>query len=83
MTNTISHRGYVGEVSIDIEDDCLYAKLINAPGVYFTCEGETINELVKTFSSWIDDYVEGFSKVEIKVVEPVVLTATYIQSYFY
>lgn len=77
MTNTISHRGYVGEVSIDVEDNCLYAKLINAPGVYFTCEGETVSELVNAFSSWIDDYVEGFGEANLKIVEPVVLaTAT-------
>lgn len=74
MTNTISHRGYIGEVSIDIEDDCLYAKLINAPGVYFICEGKTVSELVKAFSSWIDDYIEGFSEAGLKVVKPVVMT---------
>ncbi|MEO0644821.1 MAG: hypothetical protein AAFZ17_01495 [Cyanobacteria bacterium J06650_10] len=76
MTNTISHRGYVGEVSIDIEDNCLYAKLINAPGVHFTCEGETVKELVDAFASWIDDYVEGFNEANLKVVEPLVLAAT-------
>lgn len=70
MTNTISHRGYIGEVSIDIEDNCLYAKLINAPSVYFTCEGETVSELVSAFSSWIDDYIEGFSEAGLEVVKP-------------
>ena len=57
MTNTITHRGYVGQVTIDVEDNCLYAKLINAPKVHFTCEGQTVEELVQAFSSWIDDYV--------------------------
>lgn len=70
MTNTISHRGYIGEVSIDIEDNCLYAKLINAPSVYFTCEGETVSELVSAFSSWIDDYIEGFNEAGLEVVKP-------------
>lgn len=74
MANTISHRGCIGEVSIDIEDDCLYAKLINAPEVYFICEGETASELVKAFSSWIDGYVEGLGEAGLKVVEPVMLT---------
>ena len=62
MTNTISHRGYVGQVTIDVEDNCLYAKLINAPKVHFICEGQTVEELVQAFSSWIDDYVAGFSE---------------------
>ena len=70
MTNTISHRGYIGEVSIDIEDNCLYAKLINAPSVHFICEGETVSELVSVFSSWIDDYIEGFSEAGLEVVKP-------------
>ena len=74
MTNTISHRGYVGEVTINIEDNCLYAKLINAPGVHFTCEGETVRDLFNAFSSWIDDYIEGFQQAGLNVVEPLVLT---------
>ena len=70
MTNTISHRGYIGQVTIDIEDNCLYAKLINAPKVHFTCEGQTVEELVKAFSSWIDDYVAGHAEAGLEVVEP-------------
>jgi len=70
MTNTISHRGYVGQVTIDVEDNCLYAKLINAPKVHFTCEGQTVEELVKAFSSWIDDYIAGFPEAGLEVVEP-------------
>lgn len=73
MTNTISHRGYIGEVSISVEDNCLYAKLINALGVYFLCEGETVSELVSAFASWIDDYVEGFGEANLEIVKPVVL----------
>lgn len=38
MSNAVSYRGYTGEVLVDIEKDGLYAKLINAPGVYFICE---------------------------------------------
>jgi len=53
MTNTISHRGYVGQV---------------------TCEGETVDALVKAFSSWIDDYIAGFSESGLDAVEPQVLT---------
>ena len=70
MTNTISHRGYIGQVTIDVEDNCLYAQLINAPKVHFTCEGQTVEELVKAFSSWIDDYVAGFTEAGLEVVEP-------------
>ncbi|PZO15668.1 MAG: hypothetical protein DCF25_13470 [Leptolyngbya foveolarum] len=75
MTNTISHRGYVGQVTIDVEDNCLYAQLINAPKVHFTCEGQTVSELVKSFSSWIDDYIAGFSEAGLDVVQPQVLAA--------
>lgn len=75
MANTISHRGYVGEVTIDIEDNCLYAKLINAPGVFFTCEGETVDELVKAFTSWIDEYATGFGEAGFTVVAPQSLVA--------
>ncbi|MEL7359048.1 MAG: hypothetical protein AAFN40_21120 [Cyanobacteria bacterium J06560_6] len=70
MTNTISHRGYIGQVTIDVEDNCLYATLINAPKVHFTCEGQTVEELVQAFSSWIDDYIAGFTEAGLEVVEP-------------
>ena len=70
MANTIFHRGYLGQVTINIEDNCLYAKLINAPGVFFTCEGETVDELVKAFTSWIDEYATGFGEAGFTVVEP-------------
>lgn len=75
MTNTISHRGYVGQVTIDVEDNCLYAQLINAPKVHFICEGQTVSELVEAFSSWIDDYIAGFSEAGLDVVQPQVLAA--------
>lgn len=75
MTNTISHRGYVGQVTIDVEDNCLYAQLINAPKVHFTCEGQTVSELVEAFSSWIDDYIAGFSEAGLDVVQPQILAA--------
>ena len=70
MVNTISYRGYLGAVTIDVKDNCLYAKLINAPEVFFTCEGETVDELVKAFTSWIDEYATGFDEVGFTVVTP-------------
>ncbi|MEL7225324.1 MAG: hypothetical protein AAGL17_10755 [Cyanobacteria bacterium J06576_12] len=42
--------------------------------MHFICEGQTVDELVKAFSSWIDDYVAGFGEAGLDVVQPQVLT---------
>ena len=59
MRNTIEHRGYIGEVEVDFEDNCIYASVSNAKGLYLTAEGDTPVELRSAFRSLIDDYLAG------------------------
>ena len=75
MQNQISHRGYVGQISVDIEDNCLYIEAINAEGTYNMAEGRTPLEAKTAFESMIDDYLtdcetEGWEVIQPKVMAP-------------
>lgn len=73
MENQIEHKGYIAKLVVDVEDDCIYATLINAEGVYFTTEGTTAAEVKAAFASLIDDYLticeeDGESAVAPKAI---------------
>lgn len=71
MENQIEHRGYIAKLVVDIEDNCIYATVINAEGIYFTAEGTTAAEVKEAFVSLIDDYLAVCEKDrKVAVVSP-------------
>lgn len=70
MRNAIQYKGYIGEVEIDFEDDCIYASVANAEGLYLTAEGDTPTELEAAFKSLIDDYLASAQENGWTVIEP-------------
>lgn len=70
MKNTIEYKGYIGNVEIDFEDDCIYASIANADGLYLTAEGTTPMEVESAFKSIIDDYLTGAQLNGWAIVEP-------------
>jgi len=70
MTNAIEYKGYIGKVEVDFEDDCIYASVVNAEGLYLTAEGNTPVEIEAAFKSIIDDYLTGAQENNWVIIEP-------------
>ncbi|MEL6470762.1 MAG: hypothetical protein AAFQ74_13620 [Cyanobacteria bacterium J06623_4] len=70
MKNTIECKGYIGSVEIDFEDDCIYASVANAIGLYLTAEGTTPTEVEAAFKSLIDDYLTGAQANGWEIIVP-------------
>ncbi|MEL6352758.1 MAG: hypothetical protein AAFR58_13420 [Cyanobacteria bacterium J06627_28] len=70
MKNTIEYKSYIGNVEIDFEDDCIYASVDNAEGLYLTAEGTTPTEVEAAFKSIIDDYLTGAQTNGWAIIEP-------------
>lgn len=66
----IQHKGYVAEVSHSTEDNCYYAQLINAPGLSLLAEGESLDELLKSFALLVDDYLQAVADEGFGLVQP-------------
>ncbi|MDT8427900.1 MAG: type II toxin-antitoxin system HicB family antitoxin [Pseudomonadales bacterium] len=57
MTDTLSHKGYIGSIEHDLEAGVLYGKVMFlADSVYY--QGSTLPELKKCFENAIDEYIE-------------------------
>lgn len=70
MKNTIEYKGYLGKIEVDFEDDCIYASVSNAEGLYLTAEGTTPTQVEAAFKSIIDDYLTGAQANGWVVIEP-------------
>lgn len=56
MNKTLKHKGYLGSIEFDLEDEYLYGEIlfINDKIIY---DGTTIEELKSAFESAVDDYL--------------------------
>jgi len=71
MSDVLWYKGYLGEIEIDFEDDCIYVSVCNAPGLNLIAEGPTPKEAIKAFRSILDDYLESAEEMSWRVIEPV------------
>lgn len=60
--NTLSYKGYIGTVQVSFEDSCLHGKIEFINDVV-TFEGNTPNEIKKSFETSVDEYLEVCNKV--------------------
>ena len=70
MENQIEYKGYVAKLTVDVEDNCIYATVVNAEGLYFTAEGTTAAEVEAAFAALIDDYLSICQTENEVVIEP-------------
>jgi predicted HicB family RNase H-like nuclease len=70
MTNQISHKGYLIDLVVDAEDDCIYGDIVNAEKLHLTIEGATVTEAKQAFFSAIDDYLAECQASGWEVIEP-------------
>ena len=66
----IEYKGYRAEIEIDFEDNCIYASVANAPGLYLTAEGKTPGEARNAFERIVDDYLESAKASGWDVIAP-------------
>lgn len=57
MNNQIEYKGYLGEVSIDMEAGLLHGRVINIDRDVLTFRGETPTEAKQDFHQLIDEYL--------------------------
>jgi predicted HicB family RNase H-like nuclease len=58
----LSHKGYRGEVELDIEAGVLYGRVINVKDV-ITFQGTSVPETIQAFHDSVDDYLEFCSEL--------------------
>jgi predicted HicB family RNase H-like nuclease len=75
MKNQINYKGYIGQISVDMEDDCLYVEVINAKGMHNLAEGRTPSEVKAAFESMIDDYLTACEVEGWTVIEPMAMVS--------
>ena len=65
----LKYRGYLGSVKYDESDNTLYGEILNVKDL-ISYEGETLEELQKTFETEVDRYVEFCKQVNKPFNEP-------------
>jgi predicted HicB family RNase H-like nuclease len=55
--NVLKYKNYVGSIEYDLTDKCLFGKILFIDDL-ITYEGNTIEELEKSFKEMVDDYLE-------------------------
>jgi predicted HicB family RNase H-like nuclease len=70
MTNQIEYKGYLVDLVVDAEDDCIYGSVVNAEKLHLTIEGATVSEAKQAFVSAIDDYLVECQVSGWEVIEP-------------
>jgi len=56
MTKTIQHKGYIGELELDVDAGVIHGEVINTQAV-LTFEGDTIAEAKAAFVDTVEDYL--------------------------
>lgn len=57
MKNNFEYKGYVGTVTTNAEDGCFYGTVQGIKDLV-TFEGDSIEEVKKSFEESVDDYLE-------------------------
>lgn len=73
MTNQVEHKGYLANLIVDAEEDCIYGAVINAERLHLTIEGATVTETKQAFVNAIDDYLAECQASGWEVIEPKVM----------
>ena len=57
MNNQVERKGYIGDVSVDMEAGLLHGRVINIERDVLTFRGETPSEAKQDFYEMIDEYL--------------------------
>ncbi|MEL7332693.1 MAG: type II toxin-antitoxin system HicB family antitoxin [Cyanobacteria bacterium J06560_2] len=57
MNNQVEYKGYLGEVSVDMEAGLLHGRVVNIERDVLTFRGETPTEAKQDFYDMIDEYL--------------------------
>lgn len=62
MSKTLSHKGYIGSIEVDLKDSCLFGKVLFVNDV-ITYQGDSVGELQKAFAEAVDEYIETCEEI--------------------
>lgn len=69
MSKTLSFKGYTGSIEVDVENECLYGKLLFINDVV-TYEALDISSLKAEFNNAVDDYIETCAQIDKEPEKP-------------
>lgn len=69
MATTVTHKGYIGELEIDMDSGLLVGEVINIKDL-LAFHGKTIEEAIQSFRDTIDDYLAYCEKEHIAPERP-------------
>ncbi|MCL2679270.1 MAG: type II toxin-antitoxin system HicB family antitoxin [Dehalococcoidia bacterium] len=62
MKKAMTHKGYVGTVEYNDEDDCLFGRIAGIRDI-ISFEGDSVAEIRKAFEEAVDDYLKHCAAV--------------------
>ena len=68
-TNVLEYRGYIAELSLDLEDNIIVGKVINTTDI-ISFHGKTLDEAKQAFQDVLDTYIEVAEKEGIELARP-------------
>ena len=57
MKDTLKYKNYLGSIEYSAEDKCFFGKVLGVTDLVLY-EGNTVEELEKSFKYMVDDYIE-------------------------
>ncbi|WP_330149491.1 type II toxin-antitoxin system HicB family antitoxin [Shewanella xiamenensis] len=69
MSKTLSFKGYTGSIEVDVENECLYGKLLFINDVV-TYEASDISSLKAEFNNAVNDYIETCAQIDKEPEKP-------------
>lgn len=67
--NVFEYKGFMGSISVNAEDKCLYGKLLHVNDL-ITYEAETVADLEKAFHESVENYLETCIKHNKEPLKP-------------
>ena len=59
MKDTLKYKSYLGSIEYSAEDKCFFGKFLGITDLVLY-EGNTVEELEKSFKYMVDDYIETY-----------------------
>lgn len=70
MNNQVEYKGYVGEVSVDMEVGLIHGRVINIEDDVLTFRGETPDEAKQDFYEVINEYLADCAQDGVRAAIP-------------
>lgn len=76
MDNQIEYKGYLAEVSVDMEAGLLHGRVVNIDRDVLTFRGETPSEARRDFHEMIDEYLSDCAASGESAAQPKMMVSS-------